>query len=176
MRYLAGPAMISGVVDAGTSQTVEIREAGTGKVTRPATDPLRSTFHATLPEGQYEVSSGGERRSLTVLPGGSYAANLVPDRCLGMRLASVAGKSGAVEITATVAGTGEHALAIRTDNLVVEQPEQKVTLKPGTSQTVIWRATLKSQDAPWIAVVVPDGDSSQRRELTGSMQTARVQP
>jgi len=45
----------------------------------------------------------------------------------------------------------------------------ELNLAPGKPQTVVLRGRVSRTDAPWIAVVIPDDDFSQRRELTGTI-------
>jgi hypothetical protein len=49
----------------------------------------------------------------------------------------------------------------------VDRPERTVALQPGTPQTVVWQAAPATADAPWIALMIPDGNPALRRELTG---------
>jgi hypothetical protein len=59
------------------------------------------------------------------------------------------GPNGAVTITAK----GRHAFSLRSENLVVES-------RTGST----WTARVQSKDAPWVAVVIADGDVKQRKE------------
>jgi hypothetical protein len=172
MRDLAGPALVVGAVEAASPRPVEFREVTTGQVTRVAPDAQTARFRVMIPEGEYEVSSHGQRRTMTLLPGGSYAVNLAPGGDLDLRVSQETGATGTVTIRAAVSGSGDHRLALRTDNLVLDRPERTVTLQPGAPQTLVWRAKLASQDAPWMAVLLPDNDLSQRKELTGSLPRA----
>ena len=72
MRDLAGPAQVSGHTDQGSREPLEFREKKTGKTARLDPDPSSNAFRAMLPEGEYEVAAGGVRRTMVLLPGGSY--------------------------------------------------------------------------------------------------------
>jgi hypothetical protein len=74
-----------------------------------------------------------------VTPGFTVSQNKSPD--------------GAIRITATAAKAAR--FAIRSQNLVVE----------GSNGS--WTARVQSPGAPWIAVVIADGDVQRRRELIG---------
>ena len=72
--------------------------------------------------------------------------------------------NGEVAIRLTAAGSGRHTFTIRADNLAVDQPEKELVLREGTPGSLVWKARMNSLGAPWVAVVVPDGDLGQRRE------------
>ena len=78
---------------------------------------------------------------------------------------AAAAPDGTVTIRLTATGDGAHAFALRTENLVVERPSRTLALRAGRPATVEWKGRPASPDAGWIAVVVPDGDVSRRREV-----------
>ena len=104
---------------------------------------------------------------MTVLPGESYSLRLAAENSLDMRVTTAAATAGVVTIRAALSGSGDHTIAIRTDNLSAGPSSRKVTLRPGTPQTVEWQAKRETADAPWVAVVIPDNDLSDRKEVTG---------
>ncbi len=75
---------------------------------------------------------------------------------------------GQVTLRVAARGTGRHRLSVRADNLTVSEPDREVTLTAGSAQTLVWRCKANRADAPWLAVVIPDGDLSQKQELIGS--------
>jgi hypothetical protein len=74
---------------------------------------------------------------------------------------------GGVTIRAKVEGAGRVRLAIRASNLNVANREQEVQLAAGKPQTITWTAKTISAREPWVAVIVPNGDMSARKELVG---------
>jgi Glycosyl hydrolase family 9/Cellulase N-terminal ig-like domain len=174
MRDLSGPAELSGTVETTSLKPVEILRAGSEKITTVVPDEKTGSFHVRLPEGRYEISSGAERRSLTLLPGGSYDVDLTPGAAIHLSLSQETRDNGEMVIRAELAGSGRHTLVLRSDNLSVGESERVIELKTGTLQKMEWRAKLKSSDAPWVAVVLPDNNFSQRKELTGSVQQIGV--
>lgn len=92
-----------------------------------------------------------------------------PERRLDLKVAPQTDSNGSITIRATLSGSGEHNITVRADNLAMELPDQTVSLKTGIAQTIVWRARVVTRDAPWIAVVIPDKDFSQRKELTGAL-------
>ena len=73
--------------------------------------------------------------------------------------------NGGVTIRLTAAGEGSHTFALRVENLVVERPARSVTLQSGRATTIEWNARRVTRDAPWVAVIVPDGDVSRTHEV-----------
>src|SRR5688500_8186214 len=75
---------------------------------------------------------------------------------------------GAVTIRVAARGAGTHTFALRADNLVVDRASRTVALRAGAEATVEWTARVADARAPWVAVVVPDGDVRRRREVPQS--------
>jgi hypothetical protein len=167
LNDLAGSPVVEGNAGPGTTQPVSLRNSSTGKVSSIMHDAA-GRFRASVPEGEYEISSGSQQRSMALLPGGSYFVDMTPGRNLGMELAQQTDTNGVITIHATLSGSGTHSLALRADNLVPDKPEQTVTLQIGVPQTVTWRTRMVARDAPWTAVMIPDNDLAQREELTGT--------
>ena len=77
---------------------------------------------------------------------------------------TVTAPNGDVTVRVTATGEGTHTFSVRVENLVVERPSRSVTLQPGRPMTFEWRARRVARDLPWVAVVIPNGDVSRRRE------------
>jgi hypothetical protein len=84
--------------------------------------------------------------------------------------------AGKVNLTLKIEGKGQHSLSLRTFNLDVEARTKQVELLPGQPKTVRWQVTIEDAKRPWIAVLVPDGDLSQRVEMLSHVSTADGQP
>jgi hypothetical protein len=168
MRDLAGPAWISGQAQAGHSQAIVFREAVTGEVLETNPDPATGFFHATLPTGRYAVHAGTRTRTLTVLPGGSYAVDLRSGHDLDLTLSKETRADGEVTLRLVAQGSGRHHLSVRTDNLTLSEPERDLNLVAGKLQTIVLRGRTVQTDSPWVAIIVPDATVAQRYELTGS--------
>lgn len=69
-------------------------------------------------------------------------------------------------VTIRVTTRGASTFTLRTDNLRVGRPSRSVSRGVGTT-TIEWKARAVAADAPWVAVVVPDGDVARRREVFG---------
>jgi len=168
MQDLAGPAIVEGMVKPAANEPVEFREQTTGHLTTVEADFVRGTFHALLPEGRYVVTHGSQHAALTLLQGGTYRVDLRPGEAFDFQATAEAHGRSEVTLRVSAEGNGRHTFAIRTENLTLDQREQTLELEPGKPGVAVWHATITSQDTPWVAVVVPDGTLSQRRELTGS--------
>jgi hypothetical protein len=170
MHDIAGPALVTGFVNDGARGAVEFREVSAGRVTRVQPDAVNARFRAMLAEGEYDVTSGVYKKRVTLLPGGTYTVDLREGRSFDYRIGQQTAADGAVTLTVTAEGSGRHKLAVRTSNLTVTGPEKQVDLKPGTPQTITWQGKMPSTAEPWIAVLIPDDDHSQRKEATGSVK------
>jgi hypothetical protein len=168
MRDLAGPALVNGFAAGGVRDAIEFREVKSGRITRVDPGSGASGFRAMLAEGEYQVSSGGSKKSVTLLPGGTYSLDFREGRFIEFRISHQTAAGGTVSIQVAVEGSGRHKVAIRADNLALTAPERQLDLKPGAPQTIAWQGKMTSVEAPWIALVIPDDDPAQRKEATGS--------
>jgi len=89
----------------------------------------------------------------------------VPRTPVSFSVTTTPAPNGGVMIRLTAAGEGSHTFALRAENLVVERPTRLVTFQGGRPTTIEWNARRATPDAPWVAVVVPDGDVSRRHEV-----------
>jgi hypothetical protein len=172
LNDLAGSPVVEANAGQGTTQPVDFRNLSTGKVSSIALDAT-GRLHTSVPEGEYEISSGSQQRRMALLPGGSYFLDLTPQRNLNLHLTQQTDANGVVTVGATLSGVGTHSISIRADNLVPDRPEQTVVLQTGASQTIKWRARMEARDVPWTAVIIPDKDLALREELTGTGRIAQ---
>lgn len=105
------------------------------------------------------------------LPGGAAPATSAPPPAtpLAITVTSTTGADGQVGIRAQVRGAGAHRLVLRSENLLLRETQHAVNLGSGGSATVSWQGSLREPYAPWIAVIVPDGNVTQRREAFGAL-------
>jgi hypothetical protein len=164
MRDLAGAASVEGQA----SGTVEFQESNWGGKREVQPDPATGIFHVSLPEGKYTVRGNGQEMARTFLPGGMYRLDLRPGQAWDFELSQETFAVGEVVIKATVRGSGAHRLRLRADNLTFSGDVKEVTLKGEGAVALEWRGRITAQETPWVAVVVPDGDLSLRREIMGA--------
>jgi hypothetical protein len=62
-------------------------------------------------------------------------------------------------------GFGSHKFTIRTSNLSVSTPEKSIVLTADSSQTISFQASIVNANSPCYAVIVPDDDILQRKEV-----------
>jgi hypothetical protein len=171
MRNLYGPSLVEGPAAA----TVICKEVVTGQEFTAEPDPVTGQFRIMLPEGKYSVRSAAAPSAVspaatspaltrTFLPGETYHLDLRPGKSIDVEVTSTTSK-GRVMIKVAVSGSGAHHLSIRTDNLALSGARKELTILPGHKTSIEWQATIVSKDEPWVAVVIPDDDFSQRREL-----------
>ena len=167
MQDIAGPALLEGHAPPGP-RTVELSEATTAHVI--SLDPdADGAFRAFVPSGEYTLAAGEWQARVTLLPGGTHRADLRPGRALDFALESETSADGEVTIRVTARGDGLHTFVLRAENLDVDTDEKTLTLRPDAAATLEWRGKMISIDAPWVAVVVPDDDVTQRRDAVGAL-------
>ncbi|MCC6294495.1 MAG: glycoside hydrolase family 9 protein [Bryobacterales bacterium] len=166
MRDLAGPARISGhaAPDAGA---VTLKDLATGEEIMINPETGSGAFHASVPQGRYRVRSRSGEKTMVLLPGASGYADLRPGRAFELSMTAVTDKDGQVAIRVTPKGQGMHRLSLRVDNLAAPVPDAVADFAAG--KPVEWKARMKALDTPWVAVVVCDGDVTQRQEIMGRL-------
>ncbi len=80
-------------------------------------------------------------------------------------LTTTNGRNGDVTIRLTTRDPRVRTVALRAENLRIEQPSRTVQRRAGMPAVVEWKARRVVADAPWFAVAVPDGDLARRREV-----------
>jgi len=148
---------------------VEFREQTSGQLTGVASIGSDGEFNLHLPEGHYDVRQGATHTTVTVLPGGLYHLDLRREHVFDFKVAYQDSGHNKVVVRVSAEGAGSHTFAIRADNLVLHEPAmQKIDLSSGNVQELIWHADVASVEMPWVAVLIPDGSLSDRREITGT--------
>jgi hypothetical protein len=164
MRDLSGPALIQGQA----STPVEFKELTSGQVIVVEPDQATGRFRAMLPEGKYSLRCNREEQVLTFLPSSTYHLDLRPERIFHFEISKLTTGKGKVMIKIKAWGKGNHHFSIRADNLEINNTQKELKLKPGQTGELEWRVSINSQDTPWFAVVIPDDDISQRKEIMGA--------
>ncbi|MDW8131427.1 MAG: glycoside hydrolase family 9 protein, partial [Bryobacterales bacterium] len=167
MRDLAGPAFVSGRVTQGTAEPVTFQHLETASVTLLWPEAGSSVFRGALPAGEYAVSRGGTARKVTLLPGGMFHLDLRSEDWIELKPSASVNARGLVHLEVTAEGSGRHTISLRTSNLELAPTERTLRLEAGRTQTLSWEGKPKDPAAPWVVVVVPDGDLTRKRELLG---------
>jgi len=173
MRDISVPATVRGMTNLGSHEPVEFREQKSGQVTTATSSPL-GEFDVRLPEGHYEVRQGPAHTTITVLPGGFQDVDLRADHVLDFKVTYQDLGHDEVALQVSAEGAGRHTFTLRSDNLTLkEASQQEIDLTSGHAREAVWHAHVVSSNTPWVAVVIPDGSLSERRELTGSEMRAK---
>jgi len=169
MEDISVPATVQGTANPASHAPVEFHEQKSGQVTTATSSPRDGQFHIYLPEGHYDVRQGSAHTSITVLPGGFYDVDLRSDRVLDFKVTSQDLGSNKVVLRVSAQGAGRHTFTLRSDNLTLNDPgKQEIDLISGGLREAVWHAHVVSPKTPWVAVVIPDGNLSERHEVTGS--------
>jgi hypothetical protein len=163
MRDLEGPALVQGKAE----NPVEFKSLGSGQLTVLQPDSL-GLFKTMLPEGEYLVRSNGLEQAYTLLPAGKYILDLRSNNAFSFEISKVSSGKGEVTITLFAQGNGDHQFAIRTNNLTIKTSTKQIHLKSGEKTTFSWHCKISSVDEPWVAVIVPDNNLMNKKELIGS--------
>ncbi len=169
MQDISVPATVRGTASPASHEPVEFHEQKSGQVTTAILSPLDGEFNIHLPEGHYDVRQGSAHTSVTVLPGGSYNVDLRSDHVLDFKVTYQDLGHNEVVLRVSAEGAGRHTFTMRCDNLTLNEPgKQEINLTSGGVREAVWHAHVVSPKTPWVAVVIPDGTLSERREITGS--------
>lgn len=167
MRDLSGPAILSGVVDRGSTGTVTLLNTGTrGSLGVPiAAD---GSFRATIPQGRYLATYGDANSSFVALSGGADSIDLRRGHAVSFSASSESAGPDSVILRASVEGAGRHTFAVRAENLDFSDPEAvSVDLGDRGSRIIAWHARILDKSTPWVAVVLRDGALDGHAELSG---------
>ena len=88
------------------------------------------------------------------------------------RVTTATAPGGELAIRVTVSDPGVRTLELRAENLRVARPTRAVPRRAGGPVTLEWRARPVDTDAPWVAVVVPDGDPSRSHEVPAAVRVS----
>ncbi|MBN1490214.1 MAG: glycoside hydrolase family 9 protein, partial [Phycisphaerae bacterium] len=168
MQDLFGAALVEGRVPPGAASTVTFEHQLTGQVHAIEADVATGRFHDFVPEGDYRVRCSDYQTHVTLLPAGMHTIDFGPGHFVHFSLSAETMADDQLRLRLTATGVGGHRFAVRTYNLTPALPEQEVELEPGTPVEVTWTARIESTSTPWVTVVIPDDDISQRRELYGA--------
>jgi len=165
LKDIEGPAMVEGRADGA----VTFKEVGANKVITVYPNKSTGHFKTTVPEGRYTVISNGREQTQTFLPGGSYQIECRKGFLLSYQVSKEVSPTGEVTIKLTAQGRGVHHFTIRTDNLTMAAISKTVELKPGSPLSFEWKGRVTSTDEPWVAVIIPDNNLSERKETRGAV-------
>ena len=169
MRDIIVPATLRVTADPMSRDPVQFRERQSGRVTTIHPSTTGGEFNLHLPEGDYDVRQGSAHTSVKVLPGASYSVDLRRDRVLDFKVTFQELGHEEVVLRVSAEGAGRHTFTIRSDNLSLhEQEKQELNLTSGNVREAVWRARVVSPASPWVALVIPDGNLNERREVTGA--------
>jgi hypothetical protein len=171
MSYVGMPALIEGAVREASATIISFYERRTGH-RMSASVGADGKFRAILPAGDYKIECGSVKRSLSMVPDGNYQVALNPEHNIDFTVTVRTHDTEAniVQVEVYARGTGRHKLAIRAFNGAAREPVRAVDLGSGKNVTVNWDVQIADPSKPWAAVVVPDGDITWKRELTGTME------
>ncbi len=164
LKDIEGPAMVEGKANG----PVILREVNTKQLITVSPNKSTGVFKTNVPEGKYVVINNGAEQPQTFLPGASYHLECRPRFFLSYEVSKQALANGDVIIKLMVQGSGQHQFHIRTDNLTIADDSKTIKLKQGKASSFEWTARISSPDTPWVAVIVPDDDLSQRKEIRGA--------
>src|SRR5580692_7575033 len=169
MQDIAVAAAVRGLADPARHEPVEFREQASGQPTRVASIASDGEFDLHLPEGHYDVRQGAAHTTITVLPGGLYHLDLRREHVRDFKVVSQDLGHNQVVLRVSAEGAGSHTFAVGADSLILHEPAlQKIDLTSGNVQPLIWHADVVSGETPWVAVLIPDGSLSDRREIRGT--------
>ncbi|MFC0516963.1 glycoside hydrolase family 9 protein [Mucilaginibacter angelicae] len=165
LKDVEGPA----IVDGQANGPVTFKETTTGQLITVTPNSSTGHFKTTMPEGKYIISSDGTEQTQTFLPAASYHLECRADKLLKYDVSQNITSNGGITIKLKVQGNGSHSFNIRTDNLSLASASKQITLQTGTAQSFEWKGRITDKDTPWVAVVIPDGDMSHRKEIRGAV-------
>jgi hypothetical protein len=84
---------------------------------------------------------------------------------LGLTVTSTTATNGQITIRLTTTTTAARSFELSSEGLVINGGRTSTRRNPAAPFTFEWKARIADARVPWVAVVIPDGDVSQRYEL-----------
>ena len=169
--YQGMPAFIRGSLQGTGVNNISVTGQGTD-IIKPVPVDADGKFRACLPAGHYSINYGTGQNTLNLVSGGNYNLELNTARSIDfaaeVKVQNAVGNSIFIEIEAE--GNGIHTVSLRLFNGITENMEKIIELEPGKKEKIIWEVELKDSITPWVAVIIPDGDITFKKELTGVMK------
>ncbi len=156
------------IVDGQSDSTITFKEITSGQELKVEPDFATKHFHTSLPEGNYSVKSNGDAQTISLLPASTYNIDLRSSHALNFEIVSSTNTKGEIIIKINARGSGNHHFNIRTDNLIINNQQKELLLKAGQTNSFEWRAHVASADTQWIALIIPDDDLQQKKEVKGN--------
>jgi hypothetical protein len=99
------------------------------------------------------------------LMGGEPAAN----RDSSIAVSATTAPNGDVTVRLTASASAARSFTLRGEGLTVERPTRAASPSADGRVVIEWKARPANPRVPWVAVVLPDGDVTRRREVMQSM-------
>ncbi len=172
--YRSVPALVRGVVKppaedttGGGGRDILFWNKRTGETVRERSGDSGS-FSVLLPEGEYEITCGDWKSGFRAVCGGSYHLTIDPACYVDFDASAMPGVSGkGVTVAVDTRGMGDHEFELRLFNGTSANRMRPVHLRTGDRQKIEWEIQIDDPRIPWVAVIIPDGDMSMKKELTG---------
>lgn len=166
--YQGMPAFVHGSVQGSGINSISVTEPGTD-IMQPVPVDAGGKFKVMLPAGHYKINYGTAQNKLNLVSGGNYNLQLNTARSIDFtaEVKNQNAVSNSIQIEIEAEGNGRHTLSLRLFNGTTENGEKIVDLEPGEKEKIIWDVQIKDLKSPWVAVIIPDGDISLKKELTG---------
>ncbi len=170
MKELSGPALVTGYTDPQRRCTVEFHNLKTGKTKKTYPLPSTGKFQAVLPQGSYRLRVGGFKRKLDLLGGQKRYVDLRRRRAMDFDVSFEQMDGERLKIKVRAHGGGGHEFEIRAENLTVSPPKQELSLEGSEAAELSWSGRIESANVPWVAVIIPDDNLAERKELIGTIR------
>jgi hypothetical protein len=165
LKDVEGPALVEGEA----SGMVIFKAVNSQQSITITANKTTGHFKTMIPEGKYTVISNGVQQTQTFLPGATYHLECRSGFLLSYEVSKTVSADGQVTIKIKTQGNGSHHFNIRTDNLTLTATPKQINLKAGTTTNVEWQGRITSSNTPWVAVIVPDNNMAQRKEIRGAV-------
>lgn len=171
MAYLGMPGHIRGNIINGKTDSLLFRNHSTG-VNRSVSVSADGSFQTVLQPGEYTMDFANSSRKLTVVSGNNYQLSLDPANTVELTASLKNQKPGQKNFQVEIVGEGKgkHETGIRAFNAKVSGTGKSIDLGDGSKETMVWDVEVIDQKTPWVIVIIPDGDLTLKKELTGTME------
>lgn len=162
LAHIGMPARLQG----SAASNVELQAMATGQRVKIA----RGRFDLQLAAGEYVARYSGVEERIVLADGTRHRRSFNAAQRIDINW-SAQPMDNTVELTVQLRGAGKHALELRLYNATAASTPKEVNLHSGSTETLTWQLHVTDSSMPWVAVLIPDGNHEQRKELFGPLRS-----
>lgn len=163
MEEVTLPSTVEIAGDNNKDLKVSLVEKITGETKEIIIPAGKKSCPVKLPEGNYKAQYNGMEKEFALLPGQNYVLDTKEPYTYSVSNETIA--PGKIRINITVQGKGRVQFDMRGWNIQAGKKIQNTVLLEDKAVKLVWEATIIDSKKPWVAVIIPDGQLKEMKEI-----------